>query len=86
MEKNLVEISLPIIYDEINERYIKNRINKEKRNISDITSFEVFPTKEIRNWVRSFYMRLDVASDKTIGELNISKDVESMKKFIWEIN
>lgn len=79
-KKNLVEISLPIIYDEINERYIKNRINKEKRNISDITSFEVFPTKEIRNWVRSFYMRLDVASDKTIGELNISKDVESMKK------
>lgn len=74
----LICVKLPIRFNCDDERYIENRLRKEKRTVSEDEGILIFPTKELRKWIRSFYMRLNVTSDIKIGDFDIASDVEAM--------
>lgn len=80
-ESQLVSFIMPITYDSESEKYIENRLRKEKRLSADDKCIRIFPTKELRNWIRSFYMRIGNPSVIHIENFDISEDVNSM----WNI-
>lgn len=77
----LVDISLPLIYKSDNEQYIVNRLNKESRSFKSDKRMTIFPTKELRNWLRSFYKRIDISTDEEIGAFCVAEDVNE----IWNV-
>ena len=77
----LIYVKLPIRFNCDDERYIGTRLRKEKRTVSEDEGILIFPTKELRRWIRSFYMRLNVTSDIRIGDFDIASDVEA----IWNV-
>lgn len=93
----LKNYTIEINYNSENETYIKSRLKKEIR-ISDKNDCDLiqdgllkiccFPTKELRSWVRSFYMRVKDVSGIDADGFAVASDVESMwhvyygKKFL----
>lgn len=76
--EKLIRVDLPVVFEKESEKYIEHRLKKENRTLANRIEQEVFPTKELRNWIRSFYKRLDVAEDDRIGEFHVSEDVNAM--------
>ena len=66
------------------EQYIQERIHKEKRKgkqetgREDVISISCFPTKEFRNWIRSFYVRVEDASAFCDNSFSVRDDVQKM--------
>lgn len=77
----LIDITLPITYESEKEQYIKTRLNKERRNTKTDKRITAFPTKEFRNWIRSFYKRIDISPNEKIGSFDVTSDVEE----IWNV-
>lgn len=89
-EERLTRYELAITYSEESESYIKDRVERENRrfyekgSVSNLT-LKCFPTKEIRNWARSFYMRVCGVSG-TDG-FDFEKDVDDMwKLYFWNMD
>lgn len=76
----LISIRLPVTFHFEKEKYIQNRLEKEKRATQNSGDILIFPTKELRTWIRSFYQRLDIDEDTKIGDFLISADVDAMWK------
>ena len=77
-KERLIDITLPITYETKNESYIANRINKERRNSSLDKKIILFPTKEIRSWVRSFYKRVNISAEENVGSFDVYSDVNAL--------
>lgn len=77
-KEKLIRIKLPVTFECDDEKYIENRLRKEKRIFGEDEGILIFPTKELRNWIRSFYKRLNVTSEIKIGDFDIASDVEAM--------
>lgn len=77
-QERLIDITLPISYESKKELYIVNRVNKERRNSSADKTITVFPTKEIRSWVRSFYKRVDISAGENVGSFDVYSDVNAL--------
>lgn len=77
-KERLIDITLPITYETKNESYIENRINKERRNSSSDKKITLFPTKEIRSWVRSFYKRVNISAEENVGSFDVYSDVNAL--------
>ena len=77
-QERLIDIILPITYESKKESYIANRVNKERRNSNADKSITVFPTKEIRSWVRSFYKRVDISAGENVGSFDVYSDVNAL--------
>lgn len=77
-QERLIDITLPITYETKKESYIATRINKESRNSSADKTITLFPTKEIRNWVRSFYKRIDISEEENVGSFDVYSDVNAL--------
>lgn len=77
-KERLIDITLPITYETKNESYIANRINKERRNSSSDKKITLFPTKEIRSWVRSFYKRVNISAEENVGSFDVYSDVNAL--------
>lgn len=75
-KERLINIKIPVVYHLDKEKYIESRLKKENRFQKNEECLSVFPTKELRNWIRSFYMRVNVTSNTEIGSFNIYSDVE----------
>ena len=80
-KERLVNISFQIKYDSEQERYIGSRIIKEGRVTKSDRIITIFPTKEIRSWVRSFYKRLDISAEEDIGSFDVAADVNA----VWNV-
>lgn len=80
-KERLVNISFQIKYDSEQERYIGSRIIKEGRVTKSDRIITIFPTKEIRSWVRSFYKRLDISTEEDIGSFDVAADVNA----VWNV-
>ena len=74
----LINITIPVIYNLGKEGYIGKRLKKENRFQQNEKHLSLFPTKELRNWMRSFYMRINAAPDTVIDSFSIYSDVEAM--------
>ncbi len=86
-EKRLKTYVIDIAYNS-KENFIHSRMKKETRKFADINNSEIdrleircFSTKELRNWVRGFYMRLKDVGNLETSEFSISNDVNK----IWSI-
>ncbi len=77
-QERLIDITLPITYETKKESYIATRINKESRNSGADKTITLFPTKEIRNWVRSFYKRIDISEEENVGSFDVYSDVNAL--------
>lgn len=77
-QERLIDIILPITYESKKESYIANRVNKERRISNADKSITVFPTKEIRSWVRSFYKRVDISAGENVGSFDVYSDVNAL--------
>lgn len=80
-KERLIDIDIPVIYHLEKEKYIGGRLKKEGRFQQNKEKRSVFPTKELRNWIRSFYIRVGVKSGDTLGAFDVSSDVEA----IWNV-
>lgn len=76
--ERLINVRIPVKYQMETEGHIERRLKKENRFQQNEGSFLIFPTKELRNWIRSFYRRVDVSSDTDIASFHIYSDVEAM--------
>lgn len=77
-------MELLVQYDETSERYIETRLKKENRLLEDDKEITVFPTKELRNWVRSYYCRITRPESINISSFNVADDVEDMWKVYYK--
>lgn len=77
--ERLVTYEFDISYAE-DEKYIQSRLEREDRIRSDGRSLTIFPTKELRTWFRSFYVRVKHVKNIDTEEFRLADDVESM----WE--
>lgn len=73
-------MELLVRYNESSERFIQTRLKKEKRLLGAEQEITVFPTKELRNWVRSYYLRIAKPEKIDITSFNVANDVEDMWK------
>ena len=80
-KERLIDITLPISYELEKESYIVTRLNKERRNSNTEKIITLFPTKEIRNWVRSFYKRVDILPEEKVGFFDVYSDVNA----VWNV-
>lgn len=57
-ESRLISFEVPVSINSETEQFIKNRVIKERRIEKQDHIITIFPTKELRNWIRSFYLRV----------------------------
>ena len=76
-ENLLASYEMEIQYNPEEELYISNRIKKENRN-RELSNIRIFPTKELRRWVRSYYKRIGKYISPGDLDFNIDDDVESI--------
>ena len=74
----LISFELPISYNFTTEKFIKNRVMKEGRFRKENNVIRIFPTKELRSWIRSFYLRVTKPDEIATSLLNIDEDVDAM--------
>lgn len=77
-------MELLVQYDGLSESYIKTRLKKENRLLGLNEEITVFPTKELRNWVRSYYLRLFRPEIIDITSFCVADDVEDMWKVYFK--
>lgn len=73
-------MELLVRYNESSERYVQTRLKKEKRLLEAEQEISIFPTKELRNWVRSYYLRIARPEIIDITSFDVANDVEDMWK------
>ena len=60
------------------ESYILSRLDRENRAGFENHTLSIFPTKELRTWIRSFYVRVRQVSRMDTEDFHIDDDVEAM--------
>ncbi len=82
--EQLISFQMPVSYDSKKEKYIGSRLKKESRYGVRQTEIEMFPTKEVRNWIRSFYSRICEPWNINLDDFSISDDVEAMYQVYFQ--
>lgn len=90
-EERVHTYRIRINYSDDDEQYITVRAKKESRKNADVwqekeIKIKCFPTKELRNWLRSFYVRMESAEGMDDREFDVDKDVESLWNLYFEKN
>ena len=75
-KNRLIPFDLPISFEKDSEKYIETRFKRENRFGDKDGKITIFPTKELRTWIRSYYVR--VTKPKINDILDISDDVNDM--------
>lgn len=77
-ESRLISFEVPVSINSETEQFIKNRVIKESRIEKQDNIITIFPTKELRNWIRSFYLRVTKPEKIPVSLLDIDGDVNAM--------
>lgn len=77
-ESRLISFEVPVSINSETEQFIKNRVIKERRIEKQDHIITIFPTKELRNWIRSFYLRVTKPEKIPVSLLDIDGDVNAM--------
>ena len=72
-------------YDDKREYYVKERIKKEHRQQAGTwekkkIAVTCFPTKELRSWLRSFYLRIQDGGNVEESGFNLHSDIDAVWK------
>ncbi len=82
-EKRLKTYEIYLDYDKQTEGFIDSRIKRESRqkNVEQKEkkiAIMCFPTKELRTWIRSFYMRMKEVKEIEEGDFSVQDDVDDL--------
>lgn len=77
-ESRLISFEMPVSINPETEQFIKNRVIKESRIGKQDHIITIFPTKELRSWIRSFYVRVTKPEKIPVSLLDIDGDVNAM--------
>lgn len=77
-KSRLISFKLPIDINFTTEKFIKNRVLKESRIGEQDNVITIFPTKELRSWIRSFYLRVTKPDEIADALFDIDNDIDAM--------